>query len=467
MNNFKKKIFIFTLILLFFLFFSKNFTSYLKKNLNEKDKSKIRRLIVNLKNRDFSDYTIFEIKRSKYLDKKEYNKKFLDNKENVKAELILKKKINSFLKMKIQYFELPLNNYKNSDMKPVAFLDVYMGYIFIVSGDGQIFKIKKNNFDDKNILIQKVNSNLYDLINNPLIKEKGEFSIKSILIDQNELFISFTSMPSDNCYSMKVIKSNLLNDTLHFKNFFNPKECVSKEKGKEFSALQTGGKMIAYKDDKILINIGEYRNRPLAQDANSIFGKVLIVNKSTQKYEILSMGHRNQLGMFFDEQSKTLIMSEMGPKGGDEININKNLEKNMNNYGWPISSYGEHYSQTFKPNAPLHKSHKKFGYLEPIKYWNPSVSPSQIKKVSFLNKKDNQNILLMSTLGWRSKEKIKIGNQSLHFLIFNSDYSKLNDIKVLNIKERVRDFLIIDNKKIIFIFESIPAIGLASIKGKL
>ena len=47
------------------------------------------------------------------------------------------------------------------------------------------------------------------------------------------------------------------------------------------------------------------------------------------------------------------------------------------NYGWPISSYGEHYgfpnpSSLFKyKNAPLHKSHKKYGFEEPVKQFLP------------------------------------------------------------------------------------------------
>ena len=454
---------IFFSLLIFIFSASKN---YLKSNLSTENKSKIRNFLNNFKNKDFSDYTIFEIKRSKYLSENKFNKNFSDNNGEFNSNLILKKNINSFLKMNIKYFELPLNSYKENENKPVAFLDIYQDNILIVSGDGQIFKVNKESFNKKNIIIKTIKSNIYDLINNPLIKKKGEFSIKSILVDKDQLYLSFTSMIENNCFSMKIVKTSLIEDRLNFENFFNPKECVKKKHKKEFSALQTGGKMISYKNDKILINVGEYRNRTLAQSTNSIFGKILIINKKTKKYETLSIGHRNQLGMFFDEKNDTLIMSEMGPKGGDEININKNLENNLNNYGWPISSYGNHYSNTFKKKAPLYKSHKKYGFTEPIKYWNPSISPSQIKKFPFLKNK-KENIFLLSTLSYRDKDSLKKGGQSLHFLFFNSDYSKLNKIKIITLKERVRDFVYIGEKKIVFIFESIPAIGVASIIGKI
>ncbi len=454
---------IFFSLLIFFFNVSKN---YLRSNLSVESKSKIRNFLNNVKNKDLSDYTIFEFKRSKYLSENKFNKNFFDDNGEFNSNLILKKNINSFLKMNIKYFELPLNSYKKNKNKPVAFVDIYQDNILIVSGDGQIFKVNKESFNKKNIVFKTMRSNIYDFINNPLIKKRGEFSIKSILIDQDQLYISFTSMIKNNCFSMKIVKTTLIEDKLNFENFFNPKECVKKKHKNEFSALQTGGKMINYKNDKILINIGEYRNRTLAQNINSIFGKVLIINKNTKEYEVLSLGHRNQLGMYFDEEKETLIMSEMGPKGGDEININKNLENNLNNYGWPISSYGNHYSGTFKKDAPLYKSHKKYGFIEPIKYWNPSIAPSQIKKIPFLKQK-NENILLLSALGYRDKESLKEGDQSLHFLFFNSKYSRLNKIKIIKLRERVRDFVYIGDKKIIFIFESIPAIGIAKISGNI
>ena len=51
-------------------------------------------------------------------------------------------------------------------------------------------------------------------------------------------------------------------------------------------------------------------------------------------------------GLVYDDLNKTIISTEHGPKGGDEININFDFENNLNNFGWPISSYGEHYSPT-------------------------------------------------------------------------------------------------------------------------
>ena len=72
------------------------------------------------------------------------------------------------------------------------------------------------------------------------------------------------------------------------------------------------------------------------------------------------MGHRNPQGVFYDKKEDIIYSTEHGPQGGDEINININPNpNNIKNYGWGISSYGEHYgadegtSEKCKNNSDL------------------------------------------------------------------------------------------------------------------
>ena len=71
-----------------------------------------------------------------------------------------------------------------------------------------------------------------------------------------------------------------------------------------------------------------------------------------KNFKIISQGHKTTRIVFLEDKN-IIINTEHGPQGGDEININK-LENNelIPDYGWPISSYGEHYGYDgFDPNS--------------------------------------------------------------------------------------------------------------------
>jgi glucose/arabinose dehydrogenase len=81
--------------------------------------------------------------------------------------------------------------------------------------------------------------------------------------------------------------------------------------------------------------------------------------------EVWSYGHRNLLGIAFDAQGN-LWEQEMGPKGGDEVN----LIQPGRNYGWPNASNGSHYDGR---DIPDHRPGD--GYEAPKVSWNPVISP--------------------------------------------------------------------------------------------
>ena len=119
-----------------------------------------------------------------------------------------------------------------------------------------------------------------------------------------------------------------------------------------------------------------------AQDPKLLAGKVLrvkddgsvpqdnpFVGKAGYRPEIYSMGHRSSLGLTVHPVSGELWLSEMGPNGGDEINI---IRKGAN-YGWPKVSLGRTYPGPWQStgNTPTH-----VGYEMPVIYWMPSISVS-------------------------------------------------------------------------------------------
>jgi aldose sugar dehydrogenase len=117
-----------------------------------------------------------------------------------------------------------------------------------------------------------------------------------------------------------------------------------------------------------------------AQNPNSLAGKVLrlkddgsipadnpFVGTAGARPEVYTLGHRSVLGFTQHPATHEMWISEMGPNGGDEINV----LKPGRNYGWPLVSLGRTYPGPWqaKVNEPTHA-----GFEPPIIYWMPSIS---------------------------------------------------------------------------------------------
>ena len=122
---------------------------------------------------------------------------------------------------------------------------------------------------------------------------------------------------------------------------------------------------------------GERQKFTPAQDPQSTLGKVLRLTLDGKpapgnplaakgfRPEVWSYGHRNLLGIAFDARGN-LWEQEMGPKGGDEVNL---IRPGLN-YGWPNASNGSHYDGR---DIPDHRPGD--GYEPPKVSWNPVISP--------------------------------------------------------------------------------------------
>ena len=105
---------------------------------------------------------------------------------------------------------------------------------------------------------------------------------------------------------------------------------------------------------------------------------------------------------------------------------------------------------------PLYKSHKKYGFKEPLIYFNPGVAPSEILKLdkSFLENSKYINLLL-GTMG----KNVSEGDRSLHFISLDQNL-KIQNKKIIELNERVRD-IIFDKKgnQIIMFLENTASIA--------
>lgn len=127
------------------------------------------------------------------------------------------------------------------------------------------------------------------------------------------------------------------------------------------------------------ISSGERQKFDPAQDMKSNLGKIIrlhddgrvpadnpFADQGGVTAQIWSLGHRNPLGLAFDAQGR-LWEHEMGPAGGDELNL---IERGSN-YGYPIVSDGDHYSGE---DIPDHATRPEFNAPEIV--WTPVIAPA-------------------------------------------------------------------------------------------
>lgn len=131
----------------------------------------------------------------------------------------------------------------------------------------------------------------------------------------------------------------------------------------------------------LFLSSGDRQKMDPAQDLSVAQGKIMRLNldgtpatgnpfadRGGVSSQIWSYGHRNPLGLAFDAEGN-LWSSEMGPKGGDEIN----LIVEGKNYGWPKASNGSHYDGS---EIPDHTAGD--GFEAPKAWWTPSISPGSL-----------------------------------------------------------------------------------------
>lgn len=141
-----------------------------------------------------------------------------------------------------------------------------------------------------------------------------------------------------------------------------------------------GSRIVPAPDGTLFFTIGDRGDGNRAQDLSDHAGAVLRINPdgsvptgnpwvSTQgaRPELWSKGHRNPQGATWDPVTGALWTVEHGARGGDEVN----RPEPGRNYGWPVISYGRHYS-----GQKIGVGTEAAGYEQPEWYWDPSIAPS-------------------------------------------------------------------------------------------
>lgn len=169
-------------------------------------------------------------------------------------------------------------------------------------------------------------------------------------------------------------------------------------------------------DGAMYLTSGDRQKGTPAQDFDKTLGKVLRLTPEGQPFpgnpwaskggvaaQFWSMGHRNLLGIAFAPDGK-LWEHEMGPQGGDEVN----LVLPGKNYGWPLVSNGSDYGGGDIPDHPTRPE-----FEQPKVWWNPSISPAGLVVYTGDLFKSWKGDLLLGALSGKSLIRVDVtGDQA-------------------------------------------------------
>ena len=158
-------------------------------------------------------------------------------------------------------------------------------------------------------------------------------------------------------------------------------EVIWRQQPKVSGSNHWGSRIVFRADGTLFVTLGERFNySEKAQDLSATLGKVVRINpdgaaprdnpfvgRAGTRPEIWSYGHRNVQAAALHPETGQLWTVEHGARGGDELNH----PEAGKNYGWPVISYGTHYSF-----LKIGEGTAKEGMEQPVYYWDPVIAPS-------------------------------------------------------------------------------------------
>lgn len=194
--------------------------------------------------------------------------------------------------------------------------------------------------------------------------------------EEGFIYVSYVEKGDDNTRGAAVAKARLaLVDTgVELQDF----EVIWRQHPKVTGRGHFGHRLLFSDDGYLFISSGDRQKFDPAQDMTANLGKIVrlhddgsvpddnpFADQGGIAAEVWSLGHRNPLGIAFDPAGR-LWNTEMGPRGGDELNLVVRGE----NYGYPEVSNGRHYNGN---NIPDHDTRPEFA--APKAWWTPVISP--------------------------------------------------------------------------------------------
>ena len=286
--------------------------------------------------------------------------------------------------------------------------DVVWGFDFIDS-ENLIFTEREGRISLLNLKTGQVKP----LSGAPAVWAKGQGGLLDVRVhpfEKNKIFLTYAAPVSKNEAATALATAEISENQLkNVKQFFISNNANSK-------TIHFGSRIEFDGKGHIFFALGDRDDRPAVQKLEFHNGKLIrlkldgtipddnpFIKKPNAQKEIWSLGHRNPQGIAFDSTTQELWLGEMGPRGGDELN----LIKPAANYGWPEVTFGREY---WGPSIGVKE---KTGIEAPVAHWVPSISPSGITFYAGDLIPQWKGNLFMGTLSGTHLRRLVIKNQKV------------------------------------------------------
>jgi aldose sugar dehydrogenase len=216
----------------------------------------------------------------------------------------------------------------------------------------------------------------------PQIAARGQGGLLDVVLDpdfrQNRLvYLSFAEDRGERRAGTSVARGRLRDDGTALESV----QVIFRQEPSYTGNNHWGSRLVFDRNGNLFVTLGDrFDLRDQAQNPANHIGKIVrikpdgsaaadnpFLNREDARPEIWSLGHRNVQAAALNPATGELWTVEHGARGGDEVNI----PGKGRNYGWPVISYGVHYS-----GEKIGEGTRKPGLEQPAFYWDPSIAPS-------------------------------------------------------------------------------------------